>query len=404
MKVLIYATTFGADLWAFTHFLDQKPNVEVKVLLSDPELFQSEGIADLFPLDAELVERKWHHGIFGLRGFEPDVTIMDNRIPFLAPSPNGFVLWHGFGWKGPNDEREFKWLHVSLKNCWGNTKSPNENFRWQCFGEWDFKHRTVVSGFHPHNCRILGAASHDYLREPIPKEKLQSYYPFDVVDNPTVLIAPTWHYGEVFSHWGKDRDLFLRLIEHIRNKGANVILRLHDSFRFDKEYKDFLHSLSEKYENVQIKFKNYNPDNLLDLQVSDVLLTNYSSIANLFYATGRPTIHIYPVKHADEEFLSRNQTFAGVYKKTVDSARYIWKLDPEENGGLLAHDFKQLIAQLDEALDNPDCCRTKASSFLDEYMLGADGKNCDRIFEALNELVYNEESQQASNLKFARTS
>ena len=395
MKVLIYATTFGADLWAFTHWMDNHTDSEIRVLLNDPESFSSEAIEKIFPLNVQFIKRKWHHSLFGLNGFSPDVTIMDNRIPLFAPSPKGFVLWHGFGWKGPNDEQEFKWLHFSLKNCWGSAKQPNKDFYWQCFGPWDFKHRTVVSGFHPDNCRILGAASHDYLREPIATEKLQPFYPFDVVNKPTVLIAPTWHYGEVFSHWGNDRDLFPELLDHITAKGANVILRLHDSFRFDKEYREFLNSLSSKYENVQIKFKNYNPDNLLDLQVSDLLITNYSSIANLFYATGRPTLHVYPVEHADEEFLTRNHTFAGVYTKKVNSARYVWKLDPEENGGLLSNDFNELKSQVDYALANPDCCKTKAENFLNEYMLGADGNNCDRVWDALEELV----SEKKKHLK-----
>lgn len=391
-------------MWAFTHYLDQQEGVEVRVLLKDPEVFKSEGVAKLFPLNAPLIDRKWHHSIFGLRGFKPDVTIMDNRVPLFAPSPKGFILWHGFGWKGPNDEKEFRWLHFALKSCWGSAKKPNENFRWQCFGPWDFKHRTVVSGFHPENCEILGAASHDYLRKPFDRKLAQPYYPFDVADKPTVLFAPTWHYGEVFSHWGKDRELFPKLIQQVTEKGANMILRLHDSFRFDKEYRDFLYELADKHDNVMLKFKNYNPDNLLDLQVSDVLLTNYSSIANLFYATGRPTIHIYPVKNADEQFMWRNQTFAGIYKKRVHSARFIWKLPPEENGGLIARDFEQLQQQVDYSLKNPECCLEKSEKFLDKYMLGADGNNCERIWQDLRELVHEDSHVAQGRFSYAETS
>ncbi|NGP86877.1 CDP-glycerol glycerophosphotransferase family protein [Fodinibius halophilus] len=388
MKVLIYATTFGADLWAFTHYLDQKPEVEVRVLLDDPELFKSEGVAELFELDAELIERKWYHSLFGLRGFDPDVTIMDNRVPLFAPSPKGMILWHGFGWKGPNDEREFRWLHFSLKNCWGSAKVPNSDFIWQCFGPWDFDHRTKVSGFAPENCRILGAASHDYLRQSFDTEKAQPYYPFDVVNKPTVLIAPTWHYGDVFSHWGEDKVIFPKLIEQISELGANIILRLHDSFRFDEEYRTFLEELADDHDNVFLKYKNKNPDNLLDLQVSDLLITNYSSIANLFYATGKPTIHVYPVKDADEEFLWRSQTVAGVYKRKVNSARFIWKLPPEENGGLMAYNLEELQEKIEYTIKNPKCCEESTQEFLDEYMLGADGKNCERIWKTLQKFVY----------------
>lgn len=404
MKVLIYATTFGADLWAFTHFLDQKSDVEIRVLLNDPELFKSQGIAELYPLDAELIERKWYHSLFGLRGFEPDVTIMDNDVPLFAPSPKGMVLWHGFGWKGPNDEQEFRWLHLSLKNCWGSAKSPNPDFLWQCFGPWDFEHRTGVSGFAPENCRILGSASHDYLRQSFDVEEAQQYYPFDVANKPTILIAPTWHYGEVFSHWGSDYDIFPRLIKQIKGHGANIILRLHDSYRFDKEYRTFLDSLAKRYDNVYLKYKDKNPDNFLDLQVSDLLITNYSSIANLFYATGKPTIHVYPVKDADEELMLRSQTLAGIYERKVESARFIWKLPPEEHGGLLANNLRELQDQIDHALDNPDCCESKAEQFLDRYMLGADGKNCERIWAALQELVFEENFETTQESILAQSS
>lgn len=387
MKILIKASTFGADLFWLTHYLDKKPDVTVKVLLSDPESFLDEGIAKKFPIKAELLKKTLKSYWFKPRNFKPDVTIMDNKLPIKALSPKGFMLWHGFGWKGPNDVEEFSWMHRGIQTTWGNAQEPNPDFMWHCFGPWDFDHRTKISGFHPENCRIGGAASHDLLRNPLSKEELQPYFPFDVVNRKTVLIAPTWHYGEVFAHWGNDKDLFERLFQKIEDYDSNVILRLHDSFRFDSEYVQFLEDLSERHPNVLLKFKDRNPDNLMDLMVSDILLTNYSSIANLYYATLRPTIHIYPVKNEDEEFQWLQSTLIGVRKKTVDSVKYIWKLSPEENGGLIARDFDMMLDQLEMAFSNPDCCKQKSQEFLDKYMLGADGKNCDRIFAALEELV-----------------
>ncbi len=387
MNVLIKASTFGADLFWFTHYLDKMPDVTVKVLLPEPDKFLKEGIAKLFPLKADLSKKTIMNYIFRPGTFRPDVTIMDNKIPIKAASPNGFMLWHGFGWKGPNDVEEFSWLHRSIRSAWGSAMEPNPNFRWQCFGPWDFEHRTKISGFHPENCRILGAASHDLLRNPLPKEKMQPYFPFDIVNKKTVLIAPTWHYGEVFSHWGKDDVLFERLFRHIEDLGANIILRLHDSFRFDDHYVEFLEQLAIEHPNVLLKFKDRNPDNLLDMMASDVLVTNFSSIANLYYATGRPTIHVYPVKSEDEEFQWRKSTLLGVRSEKVDSVKYIWKLSPDENGGLLSNNFDELIEQLDHSLAEPDCCEEKSKAFLDKYMLGADGKSCERIWKAVKELV-----------------
>ncbi len=387
MNILIKASTFGADLFWLTHYLDNLPGVNIKVLLSDPDKFTEEGVYKLFPLKAELLKKSLKSYWFKPKAFKPDVTIMDNKLPIKAPSPNGFMLWHGFGWKGPNDREEFSWMHRAIKTAWGSALEPNPHFLWQCFGEWDYEHRTKISGFHPDNCKILGAASHDLLRDPVSKEDMQPYFPFDIVNRKTVLIAPTWHYGEVFAHWGKDKELFEQLFQKIESYDANVILRLHDSFRFDSDYVKFLEDLSERHPNVWLKFKDRNPDNLLDIMASDILLTNFSSIANLFYATLRPTIHIYPVRNEDEEFQWRQSTVIGMRSKKVDSVKYIWKLSPEENGGLLARNFQMLLSQLDQAFNDPDCCKEKSQAFLDKYMLGADGRSCERIWKALREMV-----------------
>ena len=387
MNVLVWATTFGADLWSLTRYLDEQADVKVVVVTRHPELFEREPVSRLLPIRAPLLRRRKRHHLIGVPGFDPDVTIMDNRIPLRARSPAGFVLWHGFGWKGPNDEKEFGWLHRSIRRNWGSAKRPNRRFRWQAFGPWDAHHRSKVSGFHADNIRMLGSASHDDLREPMDRDRVRDAYPFDVARGPNVLIAPTWHYNEVFAHWGSDRDLFERLLAKLEQRGANVILRLHDSFRFGPEYVRFVRELGVRHDRVLVKFKDEAPDNYLDLQVADLLITNYSSIANLFYATERPTIHIYPVKSADEEFMWRQHTVLGQRKRKVASARYVWKLPPETHGGLLARDFDSLLEQVDQALDDPGCCREAARRFLDEYMLGADGRNCERILAALRELV-----------------
>ena len=386
MQILIWATSFGADLWSFTKYLDRATDARVRVVMKRPEVFESQGIAELFPLNVEFLRRRSYHHL-ALSRFRPDVTIMDNRTPLLRTSPKALMLWHGFGWKGPNDEKELWWLHRSLRRTWGDARVPNRDFRWQCFGPWDFEHRTEISGFDPANCRILGAASHDDLRTPLDHARMQPFYPFDVVNRPTVLIAPTWHYGEVFAHWGTDADLFERLVTRIERRGANVILRLHDSYRFSKTYRSFLRSLAARHGNVLLKFKDTAPDNYLDLQVADALITNFSSIANLFYATGRPTVHVYPVRSADEAFMHRQYTALGVRENEVANARYVWKLPPEEHGGLLARSFAELLAQVDQALEDPNCCRDAAQAFLDTYMLGADGSNCARTWHVLQQLA-----------------
>ena len=242
---------------------------------------------------------------------------MDNKIPHFRTSRKALILWHGFGWKGPNDVKEFRLLHAMLKWTWGNIQKPNGNVIWQAFGPWDRKHRTEVSGVHPDNCLELGAASHDDLRIALDRTLAQPYYPFDITSRKTVLIAPTWHYGEVFAHWGRDADLFDRLLRRIHDRDANAIVRLHDSFRFDPEYLATLHDLISRYPNVCLKFKDRSPDNYLDLQVSDLLITNYSSIANLFYATA--SLHCTSIPSG-----APTRSLSGVSSRWRVSGRSVW--------------------------------------------------------------------------------
>jgi len=386
-RILVWATTFGADLWSLVRWLDRRDDVELRVVLDEPDVFARQPIARLYPLRCPLVRRRRWHGLVGLPGFRPHITLLDNWVPRRASSKAGFVLWHGFGWKGPNDREEFATLHRQLARCWGDPLRPNPHFRWHCFGPSDFTHRTQVSGFAAENCRIVGAASHDDLVQPFAREQVARDYPFDVVRAKTVLFAPTWHYGDVFAHWGNDRELLDAFIARVRKHGANLIFRLHDRFRFPPEYIALVEDMARRHGHVKLEFKNESPDNFVSMQVADVLVTNFSSIANLFYATRRPTIHVYPVKSEDEAFTWRTFGSKGTTTHTVASAKYVWKFPPEQNGGLLARSFADVLDQLDQALEDPECCRVRADAFLRDHMLGADGRVCERTWTALRELV-----------------
>ena len=83
----------------------------------------------------------------------------------------------------------------------------------------------------------------------------------------------------------------------------------------------------------------------------------------------------------------RTYSIAGIRKKRVDSVQYIWKLPPDDNGGLLAQTFDELLSLVERALAEPDCCNVAAQSFLDRHMLGADGRSCERICNELDRLA-----------------
>ena len=71
----------------------------------------------------------------------------------------------------------------------------------------------------------------------------------------------------------------------------------------------------------------------------------------------------------------------------VPSADYVWKLPPEENGGLLARTFDELLGHLDRSLQDPTCCRDLARRFIERHMAPVDGHTCERIADAIAELA-----------------
>jgi hypothetical protein len=167
-----------------------------------------------------------------------------------------------------------------------------------------------------------------------------------------------------------------------------VILRLHDRSRYDPGYLADLEALAAAEAALLLKYKDRERDNLLDLLVADLMISNFSSILNYFYATGRPSIHIYPVDpaHATTVRMFRRGKVRRV-KLERSRADFIWKLAPEENGGLLARSFEDMLAAIDTAAADPGCCREASARFLERHMWPADGQACDRIIAALEELA-----------------
>jgi hypothetical protein len=352
MRILVWATTFGADLWNLVRWLDARADVDMKVVLDDPELFARQSVARLHPLRSELIRRQRWHGWLGVAGFRPDVTILDNWVPRRPASPAAFVLWHGFGWKGPNDREEFASLHRELARNWSlgfRPPHPDERVRTR-----ELPDRRRREPRHPETpVRSQQRRGRLRLRRrprqdgPVRADLAlrRGVRPLGERRRPAGALRRAHPSPRCESHLSAPRPFPLRAVVHRHDRGTR------------------------------------------SAQVADVLVTNFSSIANLFYATGRPTIHVYPVRSEDEAFTWRTYGRGGETTRTVSSARYIWKFPPEQNGGLLARSFDEVLTQLDQALDEPDCCRDRAQMFLREHMLGADGQVCARIWDALGELV-----------------
>jgi hypothetical protein len=280
-------------------------------------------------------------------------------------------------------------MRRELEALVGDVTRPNPHFVWQAFGDWDREftigHRKIA----PENVVALGSAYSDVLLPDSPLRRrfdpacVAHRYPIDVVGQKTVLLGVTWHHGNLLGHWGDEQQLLDQLFSHIQSRGANAILRLHDRARYSRELLKQLERTTKAHGHVHVKFKDECPDSLVDLLVSDVMISNYSSFANAFYYTGKPCVHIDPADAAASGLVWRRFRRGRVQEEPVDGLDAIWKMSPEVHGGLRASSFDQLLCALDQALDDPRCCEAQARSFVQRYIERADGTTCDRIAELL---------------------
>jgi len=65
----------------------------------------------------------------------------------------------------------------------------------------------------------------------------------------------------------------------------------------------------------------------------------------------------------------------------------LWKLPPEENGGILVRSLDELLEAISLVSGTPDICSQRSRDFLRKHMAPVDGRTCERIAHALRELA-----------------
>jgi CDP-glycerol glycerophosphotransferase (TagB/SpsB family) len=324
-----------------------------------------------------------------LRDERFDVMVVDNHLPKVALAERLFVLWHGFGWRVD----DLSTMRAELRKLVGDVTRHNPRFRWQAVGEWDREYRISHSEIDSQNVVALGAPASDWLRPEAPLQKsfdrasMAPSYSIDLRKK-VVLVALTWHHGGSLGHWGKEDELLTRFVQHVASRGASVLLRMHDRQRYSGDYVALIESVAARSRGaLMLKWKNESPDVAVDLLVSDVCISNYSSVLNAFYYTERPTIHVDP-HDARADFHTTYRFFLNVPIPTkVKRREDIRKLPPEEHGGLHAGSFDELLEQVDRALDDPHCCRERSRAFVRRYVTDVDGCSAARSANFLQEWV-----------------
>ena len=288
MRVLLWVSTLQTDILALALHLDAQPDCALLIAVEGRDAYLAEPIARARPIAARLLERSDDATRAAVLAFQPDVVVCDNHFPGFPAAPRVVHLWHGLGWKATSAHN----LKVRLRHIahltGGDPRRPNPRFVAQCYHERDRSWRIDNWGLAPENCQVVGSCFSDLLlHPPYTREALAPSYRLDLA-RPTLPLNLTWHYGRIFpGSWqpalfGRspmETDLaFIRSVfARASAQGWNVLMCLHDRWRYEPAYLDALRREAARFPHVALKHKNERPDNLADLVVADAFVTNLSS-------------------------------------------------------------------------------------------------------------------------------
>jgi hypothetical protein len=219
-------------------------------------------------------------------------------------------------------------------------------------------------------------------------------YRIDILKK-TVLLNITWHYGGVFAqpagagrirprfsagHHGRDFDFIERLAKATAARDANVLFCLHERKRYRPGIRRSFEAIAARYPNMELKYKDDRPDNLADLIVSDVMISNYSSFITPFYVLGRPAIHIRPVASDVSAFKFSMLTFAGLWARTASVDKEAYMMDLDDTGGPIVESADDAIDAVLAALDDPYGYRATTEAWLDRHLDRPQGGAAARLF------------------------
>ncbi|MBU1222103.1 hypothetical protein KKF34_18935 [Myxococcota bacterium] len=383
MKLFFSPTTLQGDIWALAWYYQQRleagDDIDLAISVDNVKSYLENPLQKILPFSVPLIERTGWLFQNKIKSFNPDFLFCDNHLPSRKVFQNLVYLWHGFGWKEQRADIEFNTVHSDLDSLVGGVKNPSPNFIHQCYGNFELQHRVEFTQFHESNCLNMGMLYADYLlNPPVTRAQAAEFYPFKDATRPCVLLGFTWGFGRVFERWDvQEVELIDRLLKYLADREVNVIFRLHDRKRYEPEYQKMLENAANRYGNVFLKYKDHEMDNLLDVVMSDVIVSNFSGIIVYAYFTGAASIHINPMGLSDESHpLYRFKRG----KQVLDTrASYMWKMPPEENGGMLASCEEELFASLEKAIDNPSCCQEISREFNKKYMETTDGNRCSSL-------------------------
>lgn len=226
-------------------------------------------------------------------------------------------------------------------------------------------------GFDENIFCITGFPRNDILFKEVDKNKILTELGLPK-NRKTILYAPTWEHdfkanGKKNIFFWEPNDVLHALCKVADEMNANLIIRTHGLWKgkLDKE----LYDLIDKPSNVEyVPMKQY-PDTSELLAVTEVLITDWSSIATDFTLTKKPIIFI----------------------DTPDPFHGNFCLGPDDRAGVVVKTLDELIGSVKASLVNPENFVNKYANKLDSVInksfKNKEGKATERVVKVIEGLL-----------------
>jgi len=261
-------------------------------------------------------------------------------------------VWHGLGWV--HVERRKMLLDYDL------AIDASEFFReYYSEGDSNIAAKIKITGYPRNDFLIDGSWSREE------KEKELGI----PTDRKNILYAPTWgheHEKKLFP-WQDTKQFIIEVEKFCEANNCNFLIRMHPNWYMQDIRQRNL--LEDELKNIKQVFHTSpykNTDTQPLLYISDVLITDWSSIANDFILLNRPIIFL------ETQFPA---------KKFV--------LKPEDRAGQIVKNKKEFFEALYKSIMQPDLHKEKREKTLKKLYKYVDGFSAKRCSEEIFELLEN---------------
>ncbi|PNX48766.1 MAG: hypothetical protein BV456_09460 [Thermoplasmata archaeon M8B2D] len=272
----------------------------------------------------------------------------DSYLTFLYDKDvKKIQLWHGVGPKGiPSDD-------YSLCNA-------------RCVtSEYTKKRHVDLWNAPPDKLYVTGFARMDILKKYLECSRVELFHQLGFKNEGRIILyAPTFDIG--LWPWGEEYNEFEKFCIFCKKNDLILVLRFHPLVKINRWR---VSDIIKKYRNVYWLDMSKEPDTMKILAVTDVLVTDWSSIYTDYFLTGRPIVYL------------------EVDKKYYTEVRGEPEIPADFRAGEIAHSNDEFYESMKIVLNKGNRYRKQQENLLKIIHGSVDGNSSERVTKIIDKLL-----------------